>query len=220
MPEMRHKSKDYAEFVGKFKEKKTTDDCYTPPEVYDAVLDFVRTWLPESIEGKRIARPFYPGGDYEHEDYTGAVVIDNPPFSIISKIVKFYNERQIPYFLFAPLLTLFSIPAPGFVVQHQATTYTNGATVATGFVTNMFHGVWGIKAMYVPPDKSLPKTAIPAGYESAATLRKYCRELKPGQIKCWAIEGPKISKNEEGHGIFGYAYPLKGGEIHERRTGD
>lgn len=28
----------YDEFVDKFKAKKTTDDCYTPPEVYNAIL--------------------------------------------------------------------------------------------------------------------------------------------------------------------------------------
>lgn len=35
------KSKTYEEFVEKFKPKKTTDDCYTPPVVYDAVADWV-----------------------------------------------------------------------------------------------------------------------------------------------------------------------------------
>ena len=34
------KSKTYDEFVEKFKPKKTTDDCYTPPLVYDAVRDW------------------------------------------------------------------------------------------------------------------------------------------------------------------------------------
>lgn len=32
----------YEEFVEKFKPKLTTDDCYTPAKVYDAVLSFVR----------------------------------------------------------------------------------------------------------------------------------------------------------------------------------
>lgn len=32
---------DYNGFVEKFKPKKTTDDCYTPVEVYEAVLHFV-----------------------------------------------------------------------------------------------------------------------------------------------------------------------------------
>ena len=30
----------YQEFVNKFKTKKTTDDCYTPPEIYAVV----RNW--------------------------------------------------------------------------------------------------------------------------------------------------------------------------------
>ena len=35
------KSKTYEGFVEKFKPKKTTDDCYTPPAVYEAVKDWV-----------------------------------------------------------------------------------------------------------------------------------------------------------------------------------
>lgn len=31
---------EYVAFVDKFKPKKTTDDCYTPPLVYAAVRDF------------------------------------------------------------------------------------------------------------------------------------------------------------------------------------
>ena len=31
----------YEEFVEKFKPKKTTDDCYTPPEVYKLIKDWV-----------------------------------------------------------------------------------------------------------------------------------------------------------------------------------
>ena len=73
----------YEEFVNKFKPKKTTDDCYTPDVIYDAVRDWaVREY---SLSGARIIRPFWPGGDYQSEDYSGdCVVIDNPPFSILS----------------------------------------------------------------------------------------------------------------------------------------
>lgn len=31
---------EYEAFVDKFKPKKTTDDCYTPPDVYDTVGEF------------------------------------------------------------------------------------------------------------------------------------------------------------------------------------
>ena len=30
-----HQAREYEAFVDKFKEAKTTDDCYTPPEIYD-----------------------------------------------------------------------------------------------------------------------------------------------------------------------------------------
>ena len=97
----------YEEFVEKFKPKKTTDDCYTPPAVYEAVKD----WAIErfQLQDKNIVRPFFPGGDYQNERYTeNDVVIDNPPFSIISQICNFYVDNDIKFFLFAPSLTLFS----------------------------------------------------------------------------------------------------------------
>ena len=34
------KSNTYEEFVDKFKPKKTTDDCYTPDEIYKVVKDW------------------------------------------------------------------------------------------------------------------------------------------------------------------------------------
>ena len=37
---MSKKNQNYDEFIEKFKPKKTTDDCYTPPPVYEAVLDW------------------------------------------------------------------------------------------------------------------------------------------------------------------------------------
>ena len=47
---------DYDGFVEKFKPKKTTDDCYTPPEVYAVVLDYVRErW---GVEESDVVRPF------------------------------------------------------------------------------------------------------------------------------------------------------------------
>ena len=40
------KSHNYEEFVEKFKPKLTTDDCYTPPTIYDIVADgaAVQAW--------------------------------------------------------------------------------------------------------------------------------------------------------------------------------
>ena len=100
------KSKTYEEFVDKFKPKKTTDDCYTPPAIYEVIRDWACNEF--EIDPAVIVRPFYPGGDYEHYEYPdGCVVLDNPPFSILSKICNFYLERGIKFFLFAPSLTCF-----------------------------------------------------------------------------------------------------------------
>ena len=135
--EGREAGEGYAEFVDKFKPKLTTDDCYTPPEVFAAVLAFVRENI-RPVEDKDVIRPFKPGGDYERETYPpGGVVVDNPPFSIFSKIVKFYTERGVPFFLFAPALTLFSPNPVTFIVTDAEIVYENGALVRTGFVTNM-----------------------------------------------------------------------------------
>ena len=35
------KHNDYEGFVDKFKPRKTTDDCYTPPAIYDEVVRWV-----------------------------------------------------------------------------------------------------------------------------------------------------------------------------------
>lgn len=132
----------YSDFVEKFKPKRTTDDCYTPEPVYNAVRDWVLKEVPE-VRDLRIVRPFYPGGDYQSEDYEGAVVIDNPPFSIISEIKRFYIEHGVPFFLFAPSLTLFSSHIDGttYIVADANITYGNGARVRTAFVSNLFRDI-------------------------------------------------------------------------------
>lgn len=58
---------EYAKFIEKFKPKKTTDDCYTPPNIYETV----KTWAVKryGLENTKIIRPFYPDGDYTREDY-------------------------------------------------------------------------------------------------------------------------------------------------------
>ena len=136
---------DYDGFVDKFKPKKTTDDCYTPQYVYDVIRD----WVDENViqlEGKRVVRPFCPGGDYRNFDYSGdCFVLDNPPFSILAEIRKFYAERNIGYFLFAPSLTLFSRLGKNednvtYIVAAARITYENGAEVCTSFITNRMPG--------------------------------------------------------------------------------
>ena len=132
---MSKKNQSYDEFVEKFKPKKTTDDCYTPPVVYDAVLQWARRFLP--VGDRPVVRPFWPGGDYQAFDYPpGCVVIDNPPFSIFARIVDFYVARGIPFLLFAPAMSSIRSNCT-FVACGVQVTYENGACVNTSFVTNM-----------------------------------------------------------------------------------
>ena len=139
-------TEEYEAFTEKFKPKLTTDDCYTPQNICEAIRD----WAVEhyGLQDAPVLRPFYPGGDYEREDYPdGCVVIDNPPFSILSQICRFYMERNIRFFLFAPALTLFSIAAGecNYLPMSCRITYENGADVRTSFVTNL--GDWKIETV-------------------------------------------------------------------------
>ena len=132
-------NKDYNEFLDKFEAKKTTDDCYTPDNIYDAVADWVVKEY--KLDRQNFRRPFYPGGDYQHEQYAETdIVVDNPPFSILAEIIQFYNDKGIRFFLFAPALLLFSSSSSSSacaIACSVSVTYENGAKVSTSFLTNM-----------------------------------------------------------------------------------
>lgn len=134
---------DYESFIAKFtNHPRTTDECYTPRDVYEAVVKYVGEVCP--LEGKQILRPFYPGGDYEHADYPdNGIVIDNPPFSIFTKICRFYIEHNIPFFLFGPGLTIFSCCKYGAtaVVIGNSMEFSNGAKVNCNFASNLFGNI-------------------------------------------------------------------------------
>jgi hypothetical protein len=184
-------NQEYNAFVDKFKPKLTTDDCYTPPIVYDAIRDWV--CKKHGIDPAQIVRPFYPGGDYERFDYPkGCIVLDNPPFSILTKICTFYLDRQIPFFLFSPSLTTFSGRAIATKMTHIVCdadiTYENGANVRTAFVTNLYKDI----VAQSEPDlhrivkeaneanirarkQELPKYAYPDEVLTAAMLQRYSK---------------------------------------------
>ena len=133
------RGESYDEFVEKFKPKLTTDDCYTPGPVYDAVAG----WVAEEygLDRADFVRPFWPGGDFEAFYYpAGCCVVDNPPFSIQRRILEFFVTRGIRFFLFTQGTTAISstckydICAVGCGVQ---VTYENGAEVNTAFLTNL-----------------------------------------------------------------------------------
>ena len=165
---------DYGEFTEKFKAKLTTDDCYTPVEVYEAVLG----WLREKVDlsGANIVRPFWPGGDYEAYDYKeDDVVVDNPPFSILAGILRFYQGRGIRFFLFGPQLTLFSSSSSSssltYIPCSCSVKYANGAKVNTGFISNLFGDVFAMSA----PDlrKRIMEAQEKAERNGSASLPRY-----------------------------------------------
>ena len=137
--EISEEDEEYQAFLEKFQLKKTTDDCYTPEPVYEAVAQWVS--VTYKLDRAKFVRPFYPGGDYEAERYAkDAVVVDNPPFSILSEILNFYKEKGVKFFLFAPTLTLFSSSSSSSSTALPcgvAVTYENGASVNTSFLTNL-----------------------------------------------------------------------------------
>ena len=156
---------EYLEFLDKFKAKKTTDDCYTPAVVYDAVAKWVENEY--KVKRKDFVRPFYPGGDYKAEKYPkGCIVVDNPPFSILAEILNFYKDNGIRFFLFAPTLTLFSSSSSSSALPCGATVvYENGASVNTSFLTNL-------------EDRAVRFKSCPSLYQAVqAASDEYAKEL-------------------------------------------
>ena len=178
---------DYESFLAKFKENpKTTDECWTPKDVYEAVLKYVGEVYP--LEGKQILRPFYPGGDYEHAEYPAdGVVVDNPPFSIFTKICRFYMEHNIPFFLFGPAMTIFSCCKHGAtaVVIGGHIEFCNGAKVSCNFASNLFGDVLAMSSPRLGelieecPSQNvvvaLPKYAYPDNLLSVSDLQTLAR---------------------------------------------
>lgn len=208
---------EYDAFVEKFKPKKTTDDCYTPPKVYDAVQDWACKQY--NINPASIVQPFCPGGDYERFTYPdGCVVLDNPPFSILTKICEFYLDRDIPFFLFAPSLTAFSgrktIMRIAHIIPDAEITYENGAVVRTAFVTNLAGDIilqtapdlyTAIAAAQKSDTVSLPKYDYPGNVVTAAMVQKYAKRgiefvVRAGECTpIYALDAQKVS----GKRVFG-----------------
>lgn len=132
--------KDYDSFMAKFTEgnAKTTDDCYTPKDVYEAVVEYVGTIC--DMKGKMILRSFFPNGDYLNAEYPeDGIVIDNPPFSMFTKIVRFFTAQDIPFFLFGPGMTIASCCkyCTAVIVAEQIT-FDNGAQIRCNFASNLY----------------------------------------------------------------------------------
>lgn len=229
---------EYDAFVAKFEPKKTTDDCYTPPMVYEAVRDWA--CAEYGLDPARIVRPFYPGGDYERFDYgDGAVVLDNPPFSILVQIIRFYQKQNIPFFLFGPTLTAFSSQMAVDVchlICDAKITYENGAVVNTSFVTNLEPGVVvrsapGLYQAVTRADArnlaqtqapTLPKYAYPDQVLTAAGMRHLGRfgvEFQARREDCAFIRALDMQR-AHGKTIFGGGLPLSDKAAAARATAD
>lgn len=183
MAQMQHKSETYEEFVDNF--KPTTDDCYTPAAVYDKVTEFVAKTY--DVDPATFTRPFWPGADYTEHDYDGKIVVDNPPFSILAQIIKYYNDNGIKYFLFAPALTVFGhLDRCDIVLIKQCIKYENGANVQTAFVTNLKSSQHDYKVLYSEElsdmiaglyPRALPRTPRPANYWSGCDCVKHHQSI-------------------------------------------
>ena len=201
---------NYDKFVNKFKPKLTTDDCYTPQPIYEAVCEWVDKNIT-SLSGRKIIRPFFPGGDYKHHNYPeGCIVIDNPPFSISAQILDFYLQRNIPFFLFGNGLTLFSAKREKLthIIIGENIEFENGANVNVGFFTNLCPGVrvWlaadlanTVRKIQAKPQE-LEKYKTDIHIQNTGLLRRISKWVS---LKIMTNESEFISKLSDGSAIFG-----------------
>ena len=215
---------NYAAFEDKFKPKLTTDDCYTPEPVYDAIAAWVAAEY--GLERDKFVRPFWPGGDYQAEAYApGEVVVDNPPFSIVAEIVRFYSAAGVRFFIFAPALTLFTATECPvcYLPCGVCIAYANGARVATSFITNLedkrvrvspslYRAVEAAnKAVQAEMTKTVTKYDYPPEVITAARCQRWAKygvafSVKPEEcIYTGALDAQRKARKS----IFGGGYLLR-----------
>lgn len=184
----------YKEFESKFKHKKTTDDCYTPPRIYDAVLSWCIAEY--DLKDREIVRPFFPGMEYRAYDYPDdCVVIDNPPFSIIKSIADWYSAYNVDYFLFSPHLSNFQIRAANHVVVGAPIVYQNGADVKTSFITSL-----GEYKVCTPPSLYRAIMGVISSTKQSKNLTSYeypDELITAAMIGAWASRGINYTVKKE-----------------------
>jgi hypothetical protein len=232
---------DYDAFVAKFdkNKEKTTDDCYTPQPVYEAVLEWLRGEV--DLEGKEIMRPFYPGGDYQSEDYhEDCVVVDNPPFSILAEIITFYIVKGVKFFLFAPAQGLTSASISGrkdidvtYIMCAVIVKYHNGAVINTAFVSNLFGNLrlWCCHKLHIAvknanEQKKEKKTKqqkiiYPDNVLTTPNMRKIARwtDLKIIKEDCYQISQLQSQKKWDMN-IFGKGFLLSARATAEKEAAE
>lgn len=210
----------------------------TPPLVYDAVKDWA--CAEYGIDPESIVRPFWPGGDYERFEYPeGCVVLDNPPFSILSKICAFYLDRGIPFFLFAPSLTALSSGNVALRMNHLICDanieYENGAVVRTAFVTSYGGDIVAqtapglgravqeaVDRLKAKKSRSLPKYDYPDNVVTAAMLGRYAKygvDFEVRRDEC-ALISKLDAQAEAGKTIFGGGLLLSERKAAERAAAE
>lgn len=234
--ELSDDDEEYQEFLAKFEAKKTTDDCYTPPCVYEAVADYVAEKY--RLDKNNFVRPFVPGGDYKSEKYKlNDIVVDNPPFSILAEIIKYYNEHGIKFFLFAPHLTIFSSSSSSVascLICGVQITYENGANVNTSFVTNLEDCAFRscprlYRAIKTANDdnlkskrKELPKYEYPKNVVTSPMIvnfSKYGIDFIVKKDECHFIR-QLDSQKESKKGLFGAGYLISNRKKSEREKAE
>lgn len=170
--------------------------------------------------GRTVVRPFWPGGDFENFDYPAdCVVIDNPPFSIMAKVVRFYEEHNIDYFLFAPHLTCLSLRAAhSHICVGVSVTYDNGAKVSTSFVAakgplirsapDLYRildeaNAANIKAKKAPP---LPVYTYPDNVLTSSTVALFSKYGIEYREDIGVFVRAMDAQRRAGKGIFGSGY--------------
>ena len=163
-------------------------------------------------------------------------MVDNPPFSILSEIIRFYDRNGVKFFLFAPALTLFS--ARNVDVTYLAAgcdiTYENGAQVKTSFITNLdscrlrtcpelFQMVQQADEENQKADKvTLPKYEYPDEIVTAAIVQRWTRygiEFSVAKESCTRISALDAQK-EIGKAIFGGGFLLSERAAAERAAAE
>ena len=147
-------------------------------------------------------------------------MLDNPPFSILTKICRFYLDRKIKFFLFAPSLTAFSsedtVLRMNHIICDADIVYENGAVVHTAFVTSYGADVVAQTAPKLGQaiadaikkenqKKKIPKYIYPDHVMTAAMLQRYSKygiDLKVYRGECLRISALD-EQRKKGKGIFG-----------------
>lgn len=233
--ELSEDDEEYQEFLAKFEAKKTTDDCYTPPIIYEAVADYVAERY--CVSKNNFVRPFVPNGNYQAEKYKATdIVVDNPPFSIMAEILGFYNQKGIKYFLFAPHLTIFSssFSSSSCIICGVTITYENGANVNTSFVTNLedcqFRSAPKLyKAIKTANEenlksmrKELPKYNYPLSVITSNMLTGFSRngiDFEVSKEECYFIRRLD-SQKDSGKALYGAGYLISDRKKAEREKAE